>query len=216
MKRFLPLLLLLVLVAPVCGQELKTLVDVSDETSADSSSSQPTPQAKSKQAQPYVFPTSRERLDRYVKSTVGPFSLVSTSISAGISQWKDDPDEWEQGAAGYGKRFASSFGTNAIQQTLTYGLDVALKLDTGFRRSQHKGFGPRFKDALAENLTSRNRSGKRVISAPRFVGIYSSRVIAAETWYPSRYNYKDGLRSATYSLASGFAMNLLREFVIRF
>ena len=86
----------------------------------------------------------------------------------------------------------------------------------GFRRSTRKGFFPRAADALLENITSRTTAGKRVISVPRLTGVYTSRIIAAETWYPQRYNYKDGLRSGTRTVATGFALNLVREFVIRF
>ncbi len=174
-------------------------------------------QTRTKSApQPFVFPTRRERFNRYVKSTVGPSSLVGSAITAGIDQWRDHPDEWEQGAKGYGKRYASDFARNGIQQTVVYGLDSALGLDTKFRRSTRKGFFPRMVDALAENVTSRNRSGGRVISVPRISGIYTAQIIKYEGWFPERYSYKDGLRGGTRSLATGFAVNLLREFVIRF
>ena len=163
---------------------------------------------------PFVFPTKRERFNRYVKSTIGPFSLVYSGFTAGLNQWRDKPEEWEQGASGYGKRYASSFARNAIQQTVVYGLDSALGLDTGFQKSARKGFFPRMKDALAANITSRTRTGKRVISVPRITGVYSAAVIAHETWYPERYNYKDGLRAGTNTLLLGFGLNLVREFVI--
>src|SRR5688500_2719177 len=78
----------------------------------------------------YVFPTKRERFDRYVKDTVGPLRLARTAAAAGLEQWRDTPEEWEQGMKGYGKRFASSLGRNAIQQSVTYGLDEALDQDT--------------------------------------------------------------------------------------
>ena len=173
--------------------------------------------SQTKQAsQPFVFPTRNERFKRYVKSTVGPSSFAYTAVIAGIHQWQDHPEEWEQGGSGYGKRYASEFGRNAIQHTVVYGLDSALGLDTRFRKSERKGFFPRMVDALAENVTSRTRSGKRVISVPRITGVYASRVIQAEAWYPERYNYKDGLRRGTRSLATGFALNLIREFVISF
>src|SRR6185295_2483553 len=74
----------------------------------------------------YVFPTSHERFKRYVKSTIGPFRLARTAASAGIQQWRDSPEEWGQGAQGYGKRFASGMGQNAIHQTVEYGLDSAM------------------------------------------------------------------------------------------
>ncbi len=165
-------------------------------------------------SEPYVFPTKGERFNRYVKSTVGPFSLLYSGVTAGLNQWRDKPEEWEQGASGYGKRYASTFGRNAIQQTVVYGLDSAFGLDTGFKKSTRKGFFPRMKDALAANITSRTKSGRRVISVPRIAGVYTGAIVAHEAWYPERYNYKDGLRSGTNSLLIGFGLNLVREFVV--
>ena len=164
----------------------------------------------------YVFPTHRERFNRYVKSTVGPFRLVWSAGAAGIDQWRDHPEEWGQGMKGFGRRYASNLGQNAIHQTVTYGLDEAFGLDTGFRKSASEGFGGRLKDALLQNVTSRTKSGKRVISAPRFAGAYSAAIISRETWYPERYSYKDGLRAGTGNLLTGFGINLLREFVFNF
>jgi len=163
--------------------------------------------------QDYVFPTHRERFNRYAKSTVGPFRLAWTAASAGINQWRDHPEEWGQGMKGYGRRYASGFGQNLIQQTVTYGLDEAFRLDTGFQKSRSEGIGARVKDALLQNITSRTKSGKRVISAPRLAGIYTGAIVARETWYPERYSYKDGLRSGTTTLLTGFGINLVREFV---
>ncbi len=164
--------------------------------------------------QDYEFPTNSERFKRYVKSTIGPFRLVQTGASAGIAQWRDTPEEWGQGMKGYGKRFASGLGQNAIQQTVTYGLDEALNLDTGFQKSKREGFGARLKDALIQNVTSRNRDGKRIVSVPRIAGVYTGSIVARETWYPERYSYKDGFRNGTTTLLTGFGLNLIREFVI--
>jgi len=164
----------------------------------------------------YVFPTARKRFDRYVSSTIGPMRLLRTGVSAGLDQWRDEPEEWGQGAKGYGRRFASSLGRNAIQQTVTYGLDEAMGLDSGFEKSKREGFFPRMKDALLQTVTSRTKSGKRVFSVPRLAGVYAGGIIPAETWYPERYSYKDGLRHGTKTLLTGFGINLMREFVINF
>ena len=164
----------------------------------------------------YEFPTARQRFDRYVSSTIGPMRLLRTGVSAGVDQWRDQPEEWGQGAKGFGKRYASSLGQNAIQQTVSYGLDETFGLDSGFQKSKREGFFPRMKDALLQNITSRTRSGKRVISVPRFAGVYTGAIIPAETWYPERYSYKDGLRHGTRTLLTGFGINLMREFVFNF
>jgi hypothetical protein len=162
----------------------------------------------------YEFPTHKERFNRYVKDTVGPFRIARTAFTAGIDQWRDTPEEWEQGMKGYGKRFASGFGRNAISQTITYGLDEALGQDSRFYRSNREGVFPRVKHAFLETVTSRTKSGKRVLSAPRLAGVYGSAVIATETWYPERYSYKDGLRIGTGTLITSFGINLVREFII--
>lgn len=187
----------------------------SQDVTKEDTKSQTTQTAAKQQTttQDYVFPTHRERFNRYVKSTVGPFRLAWTAGAAGIDQWRDHPEEWGQGMKGYGRRYASNFGQNAITQTVTYGLDEAFRLDTGFKKSKNEGFGARAKDALLDNITSRTKSGKRIISVPRFVGVYTGAVVSRETWYPDRYTYKDGLRAGTGTLLTGFGINLLREFV---
>lgn len=213
-------MLVLVLVVSVYSQETtRTTPQTTTATSETPQTAPATPTTQSttqttQSTQGYVFPDHGERFRRYVKSTVGPFAFLRTGLSAGINQWRDSPEEWGQGMKGYGRRYASGFGRNAIQQTVTYGLDEAFHLDTGFERSKREGFFPRFKDALLQNVTSRTRSGKRVLSAPRFVGVYTGAVVAYETWYPERYSYKDGLRSGTTTILTGFGINLFREFVV--
>jgi len=199
----------------VCVMAVVAAVSVNSQEVTKSQSRQPVVVDKQAIATPdYVFPSERERLKRYVQSTVGPWRLARTAFSAGIDQWRDQPEEWGQGAKGFGRRYASSFGQNAIQQTVTYGLDEAMGLDSSFERSKREGFLPRMKDALIQNVTSRNRSGKRVISAPRFAGVYTGAIVPTETWYPERYSYKDGLRHGTRTLLTGFGINLFREFVV--
>src|ERR1700752_448882 len=174
----------------------------------------PAPSDSQTTDQTYVFPSEKERFNRYIKNTVGPFRLARTAVSAGIDQWRDSPEEWGQGMKGYGKRYASGLGQNAIQQTVTYGLDEAMGLDTGFERSKREGFFPRFKDALIQNVTSLKRNGDLIVSVPRFAGVFTGAIVAGETWYPDLYTYKDGFRSGTATLLTGFGINLVREFVI--
>jgi hypothetical protein len=145
----------------------------------------------------------------------GPLSLIGNAAAAGYDQWQKTPPEWKQGASGFGKRYASRLGQHAIDETVTYALSEAFKLDSGFHKSTRTGFSERLSDALIQNITSRTESGKRVLSAPRLAGAYVGGIIPAVTWYPSRYSYKDGLRAGTYSLATGFGINVLREFIFR-
>ncbi len=161
----------------------------------------------------YTRPKAVTRRKRFMNSIVGPFALGKMAATGGISTWSNSPAEWGTKWEGFGRRVASNFGKNAIKQTTTYGLDEAFKLDSHFYRSNSKSVGERVRNALISPVTARDRNGKRVFGFPRVAGAYASSVIAYETWYPDRYNWKHGVRSGTISLGFNAAFNLFREFV---
>ena len=161
----------------------------------------------------YVRPDSKTRFRRYVSGMFGPMSLGKSVLSAGYATWRNSPEEWGDNWEGFGKRLASGVGKNVIKQTTMYGLGEALKYDSRYYRSEKKDRGSRVGNALISPVTARNQRGKRVIGVPRIVGTYTASIIAAETWYPSRYDYKDGLKNGTVSLGMNAAFNLFKEFI---
>jgi hypothetical protein len=178
----------------------------------------PTPELSSDRDGPdirksYVRPDRKTRFKRYVNGTVGPISLARQVFNAGLSTARNSPEEWGGQWEGFGKRLASNFGKNIIKRTTIYGLDEALKLDSHYYRSEKKDASSKIKNALLGPVTARNSRGKRVIGIPRLVGTYSSSIIAAETWYPEGYDWKDGVRNGSISLGFNAAYNLFKEFV---
>ncbi len=169
----------------------------------------------SSQQPSYVRPTASERRSRYLKGMFGLTAWGRNLAGAGISTWRNTPEEWGGKWEGFGKRVASNFGKRVIGDTVRYGMDEALRLDSSFYRSQNRSAGARIKNAVLSTVTARKPNGRRVIGVPRLIGTYSASVIAAETWYPRRYSYKDGLKSGTISLGVGTLFNLFREFVRR-
>lgn len=162
---------------------------------------------------PYVRPDSKTRFKRYVNGMIGPVTLARAVGRSGISTWQNSPEEWGGQWEGFGKRLASSLGKNVINQTTTYALDEVLKVDSHFYRSKKKDVGSRIRNALISPVTARNARGKRVVGIPRIVGSYTSSIVAAETWFPSRYTWKDGVRNGTVSFGLSAAFNLFKEFV---
>jgi hypothetical protein len=144
---------------------------------------------------------------------VGPMALAKQVVGAGYGTWRNSPEEWGGQWEGFGKRFASGFGKNLIKQSITYGLDETLKLDSHYYRSKTDDLNAKLKNALLSPVTARNAKGKRVLGIPRIVGTYTASIVAAETWYPRRYDWKDGVRSGTISLGMNAAFNLFKEFV---
>jgi len=161
----------------------------------------------------YVRPDAKTRRTRFVKGLIGPGAWARMVASAGWGTSRNSPREWGPHWDGFGKRLASNFGKRAISSSVRYGLDEALKLDSKFYRTKNKGVANKVGNALVSVFTARRPDGRRAIGVPRLVGTYASNVIAAEVWYPSRYTWKDGLRSGTMSLGVKFLANLFKEFV---
>jgi hypothetical protein len=175
----------------------------------------PAPKVKTDIGKPsadYVRPDGKTRAKRYVNSMFGPESLAKAVGTAGISTWRNSPEEWGPGWEGFGKRFASNVGKGIIKNSMMYGMDEAFKLDSHYYRSEKRDAGSKIKNAVISPFTARKANGKRVFGFPRIAGTYASNIIASETWYPNR-DYKDGLRSGTISLGFNVAFNIFKEFV---
>ena len=187
-----------------------------NETSTNNEKTLKTP-VKSKVAanrqQIYVRPTKEERRKRYLSDAFGVPALIGSTFGAAINQISNDPPEWKKTAGGFGRRFASSYGTNAIRNTVSYGLSEAFKLDNRFEKSGEKKIGKRLKHVFLGSYTTRTQTGKRIPDFPFITGTYTASIIANEVWFPNRFGYKDGLRDGTISLGVRFGVNLLREFI---
>lgn len=162
----------------------------------------------------YIAPSAETRAKRFAGNVIGPLTLLGVALSAGSAHAADIPQEWENDFKGYARRFGSVFAENAIEQTITYGLDETLRVDSNFyRKGRGTPLGARFANAFISPFTARTRDGGRVPGIPRFFGIYTSRIVARETWYPKRYSYKDGIRDATISYGFYVLTDLFREFI---
>ena len=161
----------------------------------------------------YVRPTANQRFKRYLNNTAGT-GLIGVGIGAAIQQIADVPPEWENNFKGFARRFGSTFGENAIQETTAYGIESALKLDGKFYKSQKRDFGSRFKNALLSGVTARTPSGKRVFNPAPIVGVYTANLISTQIWYPKRYDYRDGLRQGTQGIGFIIGFGFLNEFLL--
>ena len=77
---------------------------------------------------------------------VGPVSLGRNLFNSGVGTWRNSPEEWGGQWEGFGRRVASNLGRNVIRQTTIYGLDEALKLDSGYYRAKGKSTGAKIKN----------------------------------------------------------------------
>jgi hypothetical protein len=161
----------------------------------------------------YIPMTQSERARYYVKSMFSLESFVRSGVGAGIRQWTNTPPEWGQGADGYARRFAHSFGENMVRQTITYGLSSALDEDNRYFRSERVGFGPRATYAVESTFLARRSDGTRKVSYSRIVGLVATAFIS-RTWQPpSIRGPSHAMGSLGSAVGSEIGFNIAREFL---
>jgi len=169
--------------------------------------------AGTKKAAEFKPLTQKERTQLYLKTMINPLGYAKTAFSAGIDQWKDKPEEWEQGASGYGQRFANILGQYSIQRTATYGLASILHEDNRYFNSGKKGFWPRTGYALSSAVLARHDDGDRGISFSQLGGVAAG-AFAARLWLPASQNSaQDGAQSFAITMGSNVAFSVVKEFL---
>lgn len=157
--------------------------------------------------------TQKERNNDYVKTLVNPLSFAKAGFSAGLDQWNDKPPEWEQGASGYGKRFANILSQYTIQRSVTFGLASALHDDNRYFNSGKKGVWSRTGYALSSGILARAEDGSRHVSISQLGGVAAGAFIS-RTWQPaSHHSAGDGAISFGITMASNMGTGVLKEFL---
>jgi hypothetical protein len=157
--------------------------------------------------------TQSERNRLYFKTMVNPLSFVRVAASAGIDQAKDKPEEWEQGASGYGKRFANIFGQYSIQRTVSYGLGSVLHEDNRYFNSGLKSFWPRVGYALESGILARRDDGSRRFSISQAGGTAAGAFLARPWLPPSQHSLADAAESFGITTGTNIGFGVFKEFL---
>jgi hypothetical protein len=144
---------------------------------------------------------------------VNPFGYIKAGFSAGLDQWKDKPPEWEQGASGYGKRFANIVGQYSIQRTVTFGLASALHEDNRYFNSGKRGLWPRTGYALASGMLSRHDDGSLHLSISQVGGVAAGAFLSRFWLPPSQHSAADAAASFGITMASNMGFGVVKEFL---
>ena len=157
--------------------------------------------------------TQHERTQIYLKTLINPLGYFKAGFSAGIDQWKDKPEEWEQGMSGYGKRFGNIVGQYTIQRTVTFGLSSALHEDNRYFNSGKKGLWSRTAYSMASGILARHDDGTRHISISQLGGVAAAAFLS-RTWQPpSTSSPGDGAVSFGITMASNMGFGVVKEFL---
>jgi hypothetical protein len=156
--------------------------------------------------------TRSERLRYYLRSTVGPEALLSRAATAGIAQARNSPSAWEQGMAGYGRRFAHRTGKHIVDSTIRLGVESALGLDSRYYLSPHRNFSSRVGHVFRTTLLARTRQGNETLSVGRIAGAFGGGLISRQ-WQPEGHrSIRQGFESGALSFGYDFASHAFEEF----
>lgn len=166
------------------------------------------------QASPYPL-AEESGWHGYFAGLASPIAVVGSLAGAAIGQGRDSPREWGQGTAGYGTRFASSFGEHIVQQTILSGTASLLREDTRYVVSGESGFKPRLRYALASTFLARSRDGSRHVSLSK-LGAFTGGSFISRVWQPpSTGQPHNAAINLGVSVAVAAGINVAHEFLPR-
>ncbi len=153
-------------------------------------------------------------LHNYLYEGFGPYPLIMSAVVAGYHQARHNPPDWREGWVGFSERYASDFGTSAINVSARYALAEAMDEDVYYYRCACTGVWPRLRHAMASVVVARNRiTGRPAFALPGVVAPYAGPLVVVRTWYPGRYGLKDAFRMGNFGLLDYTIGNIGLEFL---
>lgn len=154
-------------------------------------------------------PTARE----YIRHALSPFAALRAAAGAAVTQATNTPYEWGQGAAGFGKRFASAFGKHLVKKGIQYPVARLMHEELGYQRADQTEFKLRLRHALIATVyTTKTTTGKKTVATNEFAGAFGSGLIS-RLWQPASVRTVGyGFLSGGITLGVDAGSNVLREF----
>jgi hypothetical protein len=158
------------------------------------------------------YPTLGERLRYEARGVVGLGSLASALAAAGIQQWNGSPQEWGQGASGYGQRVGYYYAQLASAKALEFGIGAMLHEDPRPALSNKRGAWIRTWWAIRHTFIVPNDNHGETVAIFRLAGAYGG-AFMSNIWYPDGANGTgDALVRGSLNLAGAVGNSIAREF----
>jgi hypothetical protein len=157
--------------------------------------------------------TQKQRFKEYVLTTAGPVPLIGEAAGAGISHWRNTPEEWGQGWSAFGKRYGSNLAYNGVRQTITYGTSIVFHEDYRYFVSHKQGFWKRTGYAVLHTFVARHPDGTEMFSISRTSGVLGASAISS-IWGPASWKGIGNIAgNAGISFGITAGTNVAREFL---
>ena len=144
---------------------------------------------------------------------INPYTFVFVAAEAGINQARNHPEDYGQGAEGYGKRYGAGLADGLTAGLFVTGVYPSLfHQDPRYYRLGDGGFYHRTGYAVTRILVGRQDSGRKAFNISEVLGSFSSAALAV-TYYPqSERDFPDMAERAGIQFAFDAGFNFLKEF----
>jgi len=157
--------------------------------------------------------TPQQKFTLFARSAFDPFIWTVAGIEAGVSQAENEFPEYGQGAAGYGKRYGSSFA-DAVDSSFmgNFLWPVILKEDPRYFRTGKGSFKYRLFFGLAQQLWCKTDKGQWGVCWENILAALSTGAISNAYYPPPERGFALTMSRAGISTAEGAAGNVAIEF----
>ena len=152
----------------------------------------------------YTPPTSADRFNWFVFSTVGPASLAGGLFSAGLGTLTNQPKEYGTHWEGFGKRYGMRLTGVSTGNAMEAGLGTLWGEDPRYYRIPQKPFRHRVWHVVRMTVVAKNQEG-RLMPGVRAVHRDSRQQLSSNTW---RADSEATVGRAAFRTGLGFLLRM--------
>jgi hypothetical protein len=155
----------------------------------------------------------KDKFILFARGAYDPAAFLSAGFNAGISQAQNQDGSFGQGAAGYSKRFAASYGDQA---TFRFFKDFAYPAiffeDPRYYRLAEGAGKQRFLHAIEHVVVAHRDNGNRMFNFSEWLGTVSA-ISIGNIYHPgNKRGFAPTAEGLGFSLLNDMGYDLLREF----
>ena len=151
--------------------------------------------------------SAENRFGWFVRSTVGPRSLVAGLFSSGIGTALDSPSEYGPHWVGFGQRYGMRLTGISTGNAMEAGIGAIWSEDPRYFHTVHDTFGDRVKNVLDLTFRAYHRDGERHPAYARYIAIFGNNFLS-NTW---RVQSEADTEHALIRTAEGFGGRALSD-----
>jgi hypothetical protein len=161
----------------------------------------------------YVAITGKERLQWFVRATVGPKNLAAGLPFAGIGTAADVPHEYGTHWVGFGQRYGMRLTGISTGNAIEASMGAIWGEDPRYFHTVHQQFGARAKNVADLTFRAYGRDGERHPAYARFLAEFGNNFLS-NTWrVPSESDWQHALIRTSEGFGGRALSNAFNEFV---